>query len=82
MRCALLLAGSMGEAVLSGCDPVINVAGANFPAWLVCALGAALIRPGLVAIGVEPYLWPVSAVYVSLAILIAGLVYLVCFGRV
>ena len=25
----------------SGCDPIVNIAGANFPAWLLCAIGGA-----------------------------------------
>jgi len=72
-------------AVVAGCDPVVNVAGANFPAWLICALagafGAAVVRPVLVATRVEPYLWPVAIVYASLAVLIACVVYVVCFSR-
>ena len=73
-------------ALVSACNPVLNIAGANFPAWLVCALaggfGAALLRPVFVAARVETYLWPVGLVYVSLAVLIACVVYLVCFNRI
>jgi len=72
-------------ATVAGCDPVLNVAGANFPAWLVCGLagagGAALLRPLFVAARVEGYLWPVALVYTSLAALIACVVYVVCFSR-
>jgi len=34
-----------------------------------------------VAVHIEAYLWPVGLVYVSLAVLIACPVYLVCVGR-
>jgi len=48
---------------------------------LVGAFGAAVLRPLLVAVHIEAYLWPVGLVYVSLAVLIACPVYLVCVGR-
>jgi hypothetical protein len=71
---------------LSGCDPIVNIAGANFPAWLLCAIGgailAALLRPALVATGVEAYLWPVTVVYSSLAFVLACLLYLTFFNRI
>ena len=86
MRRPTLTAASVSAVVFSGCDPVVNVAGANFPAWLVCVLagafGAALLRPVFVAARLEAYLWPLPAVYVSLAALIACVVYLVCFHRI
>jgi hypothetical protein len=86
MRRPKLTAASVSAVVFSSCDPVVNVAGANFPAWLVCALagafGAALLRPVFVAVRLEAYLWPVPLVYVSLAVLIACVVYLVCFNRI
>ena len=86
MRRPQLTAASLSAVVRSGCDPIVNVAGANFPAWLLCALGgalgAALLRPVLVAAGIEAHLWPVALVYLSLAVLIACVVYLVCFNRI
>ena len=46
---------------LSGCDPVLNIAGTHFPAWLLCAvagaLGVALLRPLFLAVRIEVYLW-------------------------
>jgi hypothetical protein len=72
--------------LLAGCDPVINIAGANFPAWLFCAIcGAiltAVIRPLFVVTGLENYLWPRPVVYSSLAILMGCLVFLIFFNRV
>ena len=73
-------------AGLSGCDPVLNIAGAHFPAWLVCALagalGAALTRPLFLAVHIEAYLWPLPLVYASLAVLLACIMYLLFFNRI
>jgi hypothetical protein len=70
----------------SGCDPIVNIAGANFPAWLLCAIGgaslAALFRPLFVAIGIETYLWPLAIVYASFAFVLGCLLYLAFFNRV
>jgi len=86
IRDAVLVASLVASAGLCGCDPVINIAGANFPAWLVCALagalGAALLRPLFVALRLEAYLWPLILVYPSLAVLIGCIVYQLFFGRI
>jgi YtcA family len=70
----------------SGCDPVVNIAGANFPAWLLCSIvGAilmAVIRPLFVASGIEPHMGPRALVYTSLAVLLACTVWLVFFNRI
>jgi YtcA family len=72
--------------LLAGCDPVINIAGANFPSWLFCAIcGATLtvvIRPVLVVTRVESYLWPLPIVYSSLTILMGCIVWLIFFNRI
>jgi hypothetical protein len=71
---------------LAGCDPVVNIAGANFPAWLLCAIAGAMlavaIRPIFVVTGLEPHLGPLVVIYPSLAILMACTVFLVFFNRV
>ena len=86
MRRNRLATSLLSVTGLSGCDPVVNVAGANFPAWLVCAIvgasGVALLRSVFVALNLEAYLWHVALVYLSLGVLVACLVYLVFFGRV
>jgi YtcA-like protein len=70
---------------MAGCDPVINVAGANFPAWLLCLLvGAALAgvcRPILVVARLDPYLGPAAIIYSSLAVMFALIVWIVFFNR-
>ena len=72
--------------LLAGCDPVVNIAGANFPSWLFCAIcGAiltAVLRPLFLVTGIEGYLWPRPIVYTSLAILMGCIVFLLFFNRI
>jgi hypothetical protein len=76
---------ALGVAV-SGCDPVVNIAGANFPAWLVCAIAGAilalLMRPLFVLLRIEAYLWPLPLVYLSLGTLMGCIVFLIFFSRI
>ena len=71
---------------VAGCDPVVNIAGANFPAWLLCAIAGALltaaIRPLLATIGLEPHLGPRPLIYASLAVLLGCIVWLAFFNRI
>ena len=82
-RFALPLAAAI---LLDGCDPVVNIAGANFPSWLFCAIcGAiltAVIRPLFVATRLEKYLWPLPIIYSSLSILLGCIVWLIFFNRI
>jgi hypothetical protein len=77
LSAALLAVGS------AGCDPVVNVFGSFFPAWVVCMIAgvglAAAIRPVFVALRLEPHLGPLLLVYPSLALLLTMLTWLVCF---
>jgi len=70
----------------AGCDPIVNIAGANFPSWLVAAIVgaalAALLRPVFVAAGLERYMWPLPAVYASLAVLLGCIFWIMFFNRV
>jgi hypothetical protein len=79
----LSLAGLMLLCACVGCDPIINIAGANFPAWLFCAIVGGIVaiasRPVFVAFRIEPYLWPLPAVYIAVAVLTACIVYLIFF---
>ena len=72
--------------LLAGCDPVVNIAGANFPSWLFCAICGAIltvaIRPVFVVTRVETYLWPLPVVYLSLTILMGCIVWLIFFNRI
>jgi hypothetical protein len=71
---------------LAGCDPVVNIAGANFPAWLLCAIVGSVLagtfRLLFVATGIELYLGPLLVIYPCLAILIACATYLIFFSRI
>jgi hypothetical protein len=82
-RFALPIAATL---LLGGCDPVVNIAGANFPSWLFCAICGAIltvaIRPVFVVTRVEAYLWPLPIVYLSLAILMGCIVWLIFFNRI
>lgn len=66
-----------------GCDPIVNVAGAFFPAWLAAmAIGAALtvaIRYLFVVTHLEPHIGPRALVYASLAVLLIVLTWLVLY---
>jgi hypothetical protein len=77
--------GVLAALGLCGCDPVLNIAGANFPAWLFCVLAGALLaalwRLLFIALGIDSHLWPRALVYISLAVLMACLVYAACFNR-
>ena len=79
----LSLPGLMLLCACAGCDPIINIAGANFPAWLLCAIVGGLVaagfRPAFVALRIEPYLWPLPVVYIALMVLTACIVYLAFF---
>jgi hypothetical protein len=83
---ALRLAIPIALLALAACDPVVNIAGANFPAWLLCAIVgsilAAIFRPLFAATRIEPYLGPLLLIYPCLAVLLACAVYLVFFNRI
>ena len=80
--CTGILAGML---TLAACDPVVNVAGANFPAWLLCAIVgavlAATIRPVFAVTGLEPHLGPRLLIYPCLMLVLGCLTYLVFFSR-
>jgi hypothetical protein len=71
---------------LAACDPVVNVAGANFPAWLLCVIVGAImamtLRQVFAATGLEPHLGPLLVIYPCLAMLLACLIYLIFFSRI
>jgi hypothetical protein len=73
-------------STLAGCDPVINIAGADFPSWLLClivgAILTAVVRPVFVKLRLEPYLGPLLVVYLSLTVLLACATYLMFFNRI
>jgi hypothetical protein len=83
---AVRIATPVALLTLAACDPVVNIAGANFPAWLLCAIVGTLLaagfRPMFAATGIEPYLGPRLLIYPCLAVLLACAVYLIFFNRI
>lgn len=66
--------------LVTGCDPVVGIAGATFPIWLLCMavgiLSALCLRAVFAAIGIDQWLAPRLLVYSSLALTIAFLCWL------
>jgi hypothetical protein len=66
--------------VLVGCSPVVSVAGADFPVWVLCLLVGVTIalslRPLFVAIGIDEWMAPRTLVYSCLALVITFLCWL------
>jgi hypothetical protein len=69
----------------AACDPLVDVAGAFFPAWLLCILVAivltALLRVVLARTRLEPWLGPLLVIYPSLAAAIALALWLGFYRR-
>jgi len=67
----------------AGCDPLLNVAGSFFPAWLVATvLGVALtvaVRYVFAVAQLEPHLGPTVLVYASLGLLLTVVAWLVLY---
>jgi len=64
----------------SGCNPVISIAGANFPVWILCLtvgiLVALSLKPLFVAIGIDEGMVLKPLVYPCLALIVAFLIWL------
>jgi len=67
----------------AGCDPLLNVAGSFFPAWMVATvLGVALtvaVRYVFAAARLEPHLGPTVLIYTSLGLLLTVVAWLVLY---
>ena len=65
------------------CDPILDVDGAFFPAWMLCMiLGIGLtfaFYPLFVRMGIENHIGPPVLIYPSLALLLTLLTWLVFF---
>jgi hypothetical protein len=70
----------------AGCDPVIDIAGADFPSWLICMIAgialAAALRALFAATRIEPHLGPLTVVYPCLALLLSCVVWMIFFNRI
>jgi hypothetical protein len=83
---AVRIAASLLAFTLIACDPIITIAGANFPSWMVCmlvgAILAAIVRPLLIVSRLEPYLGPLPIFYSSLIAMFAMTIWMIFFNRV
>lgn len=66
-----------------GCDPIVNIQGSFFPAWMVClviGVSLAFVLRYLFAITrLEPHLGPLILIYPSLTLLLAIAAWLVFY---
>lgn len=69
----------------TSCDPLIDVAGAFFPAWMLCILVAiaatVLLRLLFARTGIEPSLGPLLFIYPCLATAIAFACWVIVYRR-
>jgi hypothetical protein len=67
--------------LILGCNPVVSVAGAEFPVWILCLFAGIMVslslRPVLVAIGIDEWMTPRLVTYSCLALAFAFLCWLV-----
>ena len=68
----------------TGCDPVLDVFGSFFPAWVVC-LAVGVVLAGIARLmidraGLEEHLGPLLLVYPCLALMITMLTWLLFFS--
>lgn len=72
-------------ATFAACDPIVTIAGANFPSWLLCiivgAIFAGLARTLLVIVRLESAVGPLTIFYPSLIAMFAMIVWVLFFNR-
>ena len=70
-------------ALMTGCDPVLNIYGTFIPAWLICLIagtvGTVLLRYLLAKLRLEPHLGPLMLVYPCLLLLLSCVVWILFF---
>jgi hypothetical protein len=81
-----LTAATFTVVWLSGCDPVLSVAGADFPDWLVCVIAGCLLCTASHLLfrrtGLQRYLRPLPFFYGSLILMFSLIVWITFFNRV
>jgi YtcA family len=84
-----LPAGSLATLAtvwFSGCDPVVTIAGADFPDWLVCLIVGCLLcaacHPLLRLSGFPRYLRPLPFFYGSLIVMFSLVTWVIFFNRI
>jgi len=82
-RVVRLAALAFALASLSGCDPIIDIEGAYFPAWLLCVIVgivlAVLSHYVFVWLKIERHMGPLPLVYSCLALFLALATWMVFF---
>jgi YtcA family len=84
MRVTLRRLEAAGLVFLAaGCDPIVNIQGSFFPAWMVClVVGVALafvLRYVFAITRLEPHLGPLVLIYPSLALLLTLALWLLLY---
>jgi YtcA family len=81
LRIGRLVIAACSCLFIVACNPVISVAGAQFPVWMLCLLAGILaalaLRPILVATGIDEWMTPRLLTYVCLALVSGFLCWLV-----
>jgi YtcA family len=71
---------------LSGCDPVVSVAGADFPDWLVCVIAGCLLCGASHLLfrrtGLERHLRPLPFFYGTLILMFSLIIWVTFFNHV
>ena len=69
--------------LVAGCDPLLDIDGSFFPAWMLCLIvGVTLTiiaRQILARAGLEPHLGPLIVIYPSLGLLVTLVTWLVLY---
>jgi hypothetical protein len=77
------LAAGIPAILGAGCDPILNVEGSFFPAWMASiAIGLALTAAArylFARTGLEPHLGPPLLIYASLGLLLTLVTWLVLY---
>ncbi len=84
--CVLWPGACLLVIALAGCDPIVTIAGASFPSWLICmiagAILAAIFRPLLQFLHLESHLGPLTIFYPSLVAMFSMIAWIIFFNRV
>jgi hypothetical protein len=71
-------------ALMTGCDPTINLYGTFIPAWLIClavgTVGTVALRYLFAVLRLEQHLGPLILVYPCLVLLLSCVVWIIFFN--
>jgi hypothetical protein len=60
---------------ITGCTPVLSLAGAQFPVWLLCLVIGILVslslRPVFITVGIDDWMTPRPLIYSCLALVVS-----------